>query len=738
MRKKLLIIIPTFLILITASIFIFTPFYIKHYINKNGKEITGRKISIDRFYFNILDGNSRIVNFKMYEENDSSTFVKFDTLKINLALYKVFAKELYIEELSIYYPLVSVNIKNKIFNFDSLIPIDSTAVDSTKLEQKPERPFIKYSLNNFSVISGDILYSDLDENISHSIEGFDVSLPHIAWGEDNTDADLEFNLGNGGKFKTDIHYETKTGDFQWLVNITNLNLHEFLPYFKKEIKLSNLEGKLYANINVKGNIDKISEPFIRGKIGIDDFAMVDNENFNFFNFSEFRIVSNYLDADKMQFYIDTLYMNKATASYQVFEKLTNIDRLFYEQAQELVQTLEDSVNIRNEGDAISWKISNMLIENSQINFSDFSLKPEAFEYSLSDVNINAENIKFGDRAKITFLSNTPKGGEFNAEVITDPGNFEDGVFNLYMKNVDTKKFSPYSLSYFGYPINSGKYNFSIKNNVKDNYIKSRMIIDAYSTKLGKKRKDFKPQMNIPLKTALVILRDKDDRVNFDIPMEGDLNDPEFKYGKIILKVFTNNLVKLVTSPFNFLAKSLGVSSDEIKEVKFDELQIDLGPSQTTQLDVIAKLLKDKNPLRADLQLYADKEDEIQKLIAIRAKSYFYLNNLYQNDTLLSKLTSPDYAMIDDIEIENVEFGKYLSKKLSFPVDSLDNTEMCNLLVPQQEADSLYDYINQVRIKNVEDYLSAKDSIIYNINNKFIDESISGNRPYFELKYTFEE
>ncbi|MCK5907564.1 MAG: DUF748 domain-containing protein, partial [Flavobacteriales bacterium] len=320
MKKKLLI-ITSIIVLIIASIFIFSPFYIKHYINENGKELTGRRISIDRFYFNILDGNSRVVNFKMYEEDDSSTFVKFDTLRINIAIYKIFAKELYIEELTLDKPSVNVSIKNKIFNFSSLIPNDSTAVDSTK--QESESPFIKYSLNNFSLISGEVFYSDLDEDISHSIEGFDVKLPHIAWGEENTKAGLEFSLGNGGKFKTNIHYENNTGDYKWQVNVTNLNLHEFLPYIKKEIKLSNLEGRLYAYINVKGNVDKIDEPFVKGKIGIDDFSMVDNENFEFYSFSNLKISSDYLDAKNMEFYIDTLYMNNVTASYHIYDKLTN-------------------------------------------------------------------------------------------------------------------------------------------------------------------------------------------------------------------------------------------------------------------------------------------------------------------------------------------------------------------------------------------------------------------------------
>jgi len=154
MKKKLLIIIPTLLVIITALVFIFAPFYIKYYINENGKELTGRKISIDRFYFNILDGNARIENFKLYEKDDNSIFIKFDTLKINLAIYKFFAKELYIEEFTLDKPNVNVSVKNKIFNFSSLIPSDSTKTDSLSIDadkQKSGSPFIKYSLVTIQV-----------------------------------------------------------------------------------------------------------------------------------------------------------------------------------------------------------------------------------------------------------------------------------------------------------------------------------------------------------------------------------------------------------------------------------------------------------------------------------------------------------------------------------------------------------------------------------------------------------
>ena len=734
MKNKKAIIALSIVIISFAIIAIASPFYIKHYVNKNGKELTGRKLKIDRFYFNILTGNSNIVNFKMFEDDDSTIFVKFDTLHINLTLYKLLNKELFIEEMQIYKPLANIISKNNTFNFESLVPSDTTKTDKTTTTDN--NPSFKYSLNNFIITEGKINYLNKDDKVSHNLESFDVVLPHIAWGESHTNAGLEFSLGEEGYFKTDLNYTTETGDFIWNVNLTDLNINEFLPYLNTHVQLSDLQGKLSAIVKVEGNVNTPSEPVVNGEIGMKSFSVVDNEKFEFFKFDEARLKASELNLKTMFFNIDSIYMNKAEMSFQVYDKLTNIDRLFLEQAQDIVHSLEDSTSAEN-GEFVKWKVNNLLVENTIVNFSDFSLKPENFEYTLSNVKLRAENIEFGNKVKFVFLSNTPNGGQFNADVLTDVGDVNNGVFNLQLKNIDSKAFSPYCLSYFAYPITNGRYNFSINNTIKDNYINSRMIIDAYSTKLDKKRKDFEPQYNIPLKTALVIVRDKDDRINFDIPMEGDLNNPQFRYGKVIMKVFTTSLVKIIASPFKLLAKGLGVSEDEIKKIKFDELQYELGPSQTTQLDVIIKLLKDKNPLEAELQLNVDKEDETSKLIIVRAKAQYYLKTQYNNDTLFAKLTSPDYAHIKDIKSSDEGFNTYLNNKLDIPKDSLGNDEMCNLLITKVKADSIYSVINSKRIFNINKYLSKSDSINYKMNTEIEYKKIIGD-PFIELKYKIEE
>lgn len=49
--------------------------------------------------------------------------------------------------------------------------------------------------------------------------------------------------------------------------------------------------------------------------------------------------------------------------------------------------------------------------------------------------------------------------------------------------------------------------------------------------MDKKRKELKPEMNIPLKLGLYVLRDKKGHVKMDLPVGGNLDSPEFSYRK---------------------------------------------------------------------------------------------------------------------------------------------------------------------------------------------------------------
>ena len=53
-------------------------------------------------------------------------------------------------------------------------------------------------------------------------------------------------------------------------------------------------------------------------------------------------------------------------------------------------------------------------------------------------------------------------------------------------------------------------------------------------------------MSLPLGLAVALLKDPDGRIDLDVPVRGDVNDPEFKYGAVVAKALFNLITKIVT------------------------------------------------------------------------------------------------------------------------------------------------------------------------------------------------
>ena len=499
-----------------------------------------------------------------------------------------------------------------------------------------------------------------------------------------------------------------------------------------------MQGSLFSDLRITGTSENPGKPVIIGTIGVKDFKLKDNKDLEFFNINELRIKSEELSIKDMNFVVDTLLIDGVYAQFEQYSNSNSIDRILYKDTKEVVQEKVDKVvEVADslQGDQqVSWEVKHLVFRNSKARFIDYSLKPDKFDYSLSNIRLMANNIRFGNNVKFDFSSTAPKGGKISSEITTDPGNPEDGTFNMFMENVDTKKLSPYFVNYFAYPITRGKFNFSLRSSINNRYLDSRIIIDSYSLTLGDKREGVEPQSSLPIKTALVIASDKNKRINFDVDVKGDIDDPNFKIGKIVFNTIMKNLGKVIASPGRLLSKGIGADENEIKKISFEYIQYELGPAQTSQLSTIVNLLKEKNPLQAHIVLHVDKEDEKERLIYRRAKAMYFLNNHQHKDTDFSKIKSTDRLLIDEIDVEDPEFGKYLSEKTG--ITYLSNKDKCKQLFTDDEINSLFNQLNQARIENVKKYLEKQEGILYTFEDKIIYNS-SVNKPYVKFEYSVE-
>ncbi|MCK5907254.1 MAG: DUF748 domain-containing protein, partial [Flavobacteriales bacterium] len=335
---------------------------------------------------------------------------------------------------------------------------------------------------------------------------------------------LDFNLKQGGSINTIIDYNTEDNSYILNLDIDKLNLEEFLPYLQKDINIKDMKGSLYSDLIIEGTADNPGKPVIKGTVSVKDFKLTDNKDLDFFKIKELSIKSEELSIKDMNFVVDTLLIDDVYAQFEMYNNSNSVDRLFHKDTKKIVKEQVDKVvEVADslQGDKpVHWEVKHLIFKNSKARFIDYSLKPDKFDYSLSDIKLIANDIRFGNNVKFDFYSRAPKGGKISSEIKTDPGNPGNGTFNMYMENVDSKKLSPYFVNYFAYPITRGKFNFSFRSNVKDKYLDSRIIIDSYSLALGQKREGVEAKSSLPIKTALVIASDKDKRINFDVKVKG--------------------------------------------------------------------------------------------------------------------------------------------------------------------------------------------------------------------------
>ena len=111
--------------------------------------------------------------------------------------------------------------------------------------------------------------------------------------------------------------------------------------------------------------------------------------------------------------------------------------------------------------------------------------------------------------------------------------------------------------------------------------------------------------DLPVKLALFILKDRNGVINLDVPVRGDLNDPQIRFGKLIWTTFKNLLIKVATAPYDALAGSIGADPKDLEAIEFDFLDTALTARRQHQLDLLLELEQKKAGMGIELQYFND-------------------------------------------------------------------------------------------------------------------------------------
>src|ERR1700739_820809 len=151
----------------------------------------------------------------------------------------------------------------------------------------------------------------------------------------------------------------------------------------------------------------------------------------------------------------------------------------------------------------------------------------------------------------------------------------------------------------GTPFTDEWMDYQSTDSVINRNLKSTNLIHIEKLTVGKKLAE-KAAYNMPMHTAVALLKDDKGNIDLNLPASGNLDDPNYKIGKIIWPMIGDLLKKTAESPVKLLAKLFSKNPEDLKELEFDYLQEKLVEKQIHKLEDVHKILKKKKELNVEI------------------------------------------------------------------------------------------------------------------------------------------
>jgi uncharacterized protein involved in outer membrane biogenesis len=303
----------------------------------------------------------------------------------------------------------------------------------------------------------------------------------------------------------------------------------------------------------------------------------------------------------------------------------------------------------------SIKIDQVTLQGGEIAFTDNHIKPN-FRAELFDIGGTIAGLSTG---KDMLADVNLRGKLYRSSPLEITGKISPFPDNLHVdlsvrfKNIDLTRWNPYAQKYIGYTLEKGNLHLELKYVIVKKTLDSQNNIVLDRLTLGEKV-DSPEATTLPVKFAVSLLQDTKGEIALGIPVTGNLDDPNFSLGTVILSVLKNLIMKAVSAPFTLLGALLPQGVGEIDRVEMNYASGKITDAGVKKLDAVAKILHDRPNLELDLQSNVDpetgKEILTQSLFETKIKSQKMKELIKRGEVVVS---------VDQVTVTPDEYEKYL-------------------------------------------------------------------------------
>jgi hypothetical protein len=256
-----------------------------------------------------------------------------------------------------------------------------------------------------------------------------------------------------------------------------------------------------------------------------------------------------------------------------------------------------------EGPVPPITIGRVVLQNGAFRYADTSITPNA-RAALTDFNGTITGLSSAAPARADVDIRGKVDGSAPVAItgkLNPLGNPASSDIKIAFKNIDLQPGAgPYVGKFAGYELARGSLNVDVDFKLQDRAINSTNVVTLDQFFLGAKTNS-PDATKLPVGLALALLRDNSGKIVIDMPVKGSLDDPNFKIGRVVLRVIGNVLVKAATSPFSLLGAAFGGGGDELAFQEFTAGAATLDEADIKKLETVAKALTARPALNLDLE-----------------------------------------------------------------------------------------------------------------------------------------
>jgi uncharacterized protein involved in outer membrane biogenesis len=477
------------------------------------------------------------------------------------------------------------------------------------------------------------------------------------------------------------------------VTLKDLPLKSFQPYLNDQVDLGITDGRLGAKGRLTLVLPNEGPPRIhyRGGAEISRFAAVDKrDDKDFLRWKSLFVEGADVATGPMKITVGRVALSDYYARVVITENGQLNAAQIFSTPDKGPTSPPEKPRPGEKSAPLPLTVKEVTLQGGQVDFSDDFTRPN-FQTRMVDLGgrVSGLSTQASKPAAVVI-----QGALENRSPLEISGNInplsqdKDTDLKLTFRNIELSPFSPYSGKYLGYTLAKGKLTLELDYKIADRQLQARNRIFFDALTLGD-RVESPDAASLPIKLALALLTDRQGRIELDVPVKGNLDDPQFSVFGIVIKALGNLLTKIVTSPFDALASAFG--GRVVTELEFAPGRSALSPEDETQITGLADALHERPALRLEVQGFADPQTDAP---AIRRQRFDALLRGVKRSTLGAGQADVllEEIRIDDMERPEIIARAYAAAEFPKPRDEdgkekvLPPEEMEKLLFTQIQVD----------------------------------------------------